>query len=83
MFEVLRTYNMKLNPNKCVFGVFSGKFLSVMVNQQNIKDNLNKIKAILDMEALQTVREVQQLTGRITVLNHFVSKATDKCLPFF
>ena len=26
---------------------------------------------------------VEELTGRITVLNKFISKATDKCLPFF
>ena len=29
------------------------------------------------------VKEVQKLTGRIAALNWFVSKATDKCLPFF
>ena len=31
----------------------------------------------------RTVKEVQKLTGRITALNRFVSRATDKCLPFF
>ena len=31
----------------------------------------------------KTVKEVQKLTGRIAALNRFVSKATDKCLPFF
>ena len=25
-FDTLRSYNMKLNPNKCVFGVIIGKF---------------------------------------------------------
>ena len=29
------------------------------------------------------MKEVQKLIGRITVLNRFVSKATNKCLPFF
>ena len=29
------------------------------------------------------VKEVQSLNGKITTLNRFVSKATDKCLPFF
>lgn len=33
LFDVLRNYNMKLNPNKCAFGVSSGKFLGFMVNQ--------------------------------------------------
>ena len=29
------------------------------------------------------VKEVQSLNGKITTLNRFVSKAIDKCLPFF
>nr|XP_023929639.1 uncharacterized protein LOC112040950 [Quercus suber] len=35
------------------------------------------------MESPKTVKEVQKLTGRIAALNRFVSRATDKCLPFF
>ena len=33
-FDTLRTYNMKLNPNKCVFGIIVGKFLGFMVSQR-------------------------------------------------
>ena len=35
------------------------------------------------MTSPKTVKEVQKLTGRIVALNKIVSKATDKCLPFF
>ena len=35
------------------------------------------------MASPKTVKEVQKLTGRIAALNRFISKATDKCLPFF
>nr|XP_023913408.1 uncharacterized protein LOC112024989 [Quercus suber] len=35
------------------------------------------------MEPLKNIKEVQSLTGRVAALNRFVSKATDKCLPFF
>ena len=31
-FDTLRSYNMKLNPNKCAFGVTAGKFLGFMVS---------------------------------------------------
>ena len=31
-FDTLRSYNMKLNPNKCAFGVTPGKFLGFMVS---------------------------------------------------
>ena len=33
-FNTLRSYNMKLNPSKCVFGVTAGKFLGFMVSQR-------------------------------------------------
>ena len=32
MFATFKQYQMKLNPNKCVFGVASGKFLRFMVS---------------------------------------------------
>ena len=35
------------------------------------------------MKPPQNVKEVQSLTRRVAALNRFVSKATDKCLPFF
>ena len=31
----------------------------------------------------RNVKEVQSLNGKVAVLNRFVSRATDKCLPFF
>ena len=42
-----------------------------------------KVRAILEMSSPRTVKEVQSLIGRVAVLNRFVLKATDKCLPFF
>ena len=82
-FKTLHQYRMKLNPNKCVFGVSIGKFLGFMVSQRGIEANLDKIKAILEMTPPRTTKEVQSLTRRIAALNRFVSRATDKCLTFF
>nr|XP_023895777.1 uncharacterized protein LOC112007641 [Quercus suber] len=82
-FETLRQYRMKLNPSKCAFGVSSGKFLGFMVSNRGIEANPDKIRAILNMKPPTNVKEVQSLTGRVAALNRFVSKATDKCLPFF
>lgn len=83
MFNVLHTYNIKLNPSKCAFKDSLRKFLGFMVNQWGIKANPNKIKAIMEMEALQTVKEVQRLIRKIVTFNYFVSRATVRCLPFF
>ena len=82
-FEVLRKYKMKLNPAKCAFGVTSGKILGFTVNHRGIKANPAKIQALLDVESPRKVKEVQSLIGRVTALNSFISRATDRCQPFF
>ena len=74
---------MKLNPSKCAFGVSFGKFLGFMVSQRGIEANPEKVRAILEMSSLKTIKEVQSLTGKVVALNRFVLKATDKFLPFF
>ena len=82
-FQILRSYNMKLNPAKCAFGVSVGKFLGFIVNHLGIETNPDKIKAVLDMPSPSSIKEVQRLTGRIAALSRFVSRASDKCQPFF
>ena len=82
-FDTLRSYNMKLNPSKCVFEVTAGKFLGFMVSQRGIEVNPEKVWAIMELEPLRTAKEVQSLNGKIAALNRFVSKETERCLPFF
>ena len=82
-FQILKAYNMKLNPAKCAFGVSAGKFLGFIVNYRGIEANPDKIKVVLDMPPPSNIKEVQRLTGRIVALSQFVSKASDKCHPFF
>ena len=82
-FQILRNYNMKLNPAKCAFGVSAEKFLGFIVNHRGIEANPNKIKVVFDMPSPSGIKEVQRLTGRIAALSRFVSRASDKCQPFF
>ena len=82
-FQILRNYNMKLNPAKCAFGVSAEQFLGFIVNHLGIEANPDKIKAVLDMPSPSGIKEVQRLTGRIAALSRFVSRASDKCQPFF
>ena len=82
-FQILRNYNMKLNQAKCAFGVSAEKFLGFIVNHRGIEANPDKIKALLNMPSPSGIKEVQRLTGRIAALSRFVSRASDKCQPFF
>ena len=54
-----------------------------MVSHRGTEANPDKIRAILDMKPPQNVKEVKSLTGRVAAFNRFVSKATNKFLPFF
>ena len=75
--------NLRLNPEKCVFSVPSGKLLGFLVSHRGIKANSEKIKAIEDMSPPQTLKEMQKLAGRVTALGRFISKLGEQALPFF
>ena len=74
---------MKLNPEKCVFGVPSGKLLGFFVSHCGIEANPDKIKAIEQIQATKTVKNVRCLTWRVTALGRFISKLGERALPFF
>ncbi|KAG7533301.1 Reverse transcriptase domain [Arabidopsis thaliana x Arabidopsis arenosa] len=82
-FKILNQYQMKLNPAKCTFGVPSGEFLGYIVTKRGIEANPNQINAFLNMPSPKNFKEVQRLTGRIAALNRFISRSTDKSLPFY
>jgi hypothetical protein len=82
-FASLRDYRRKLNPNKCVFGVPSGKLLGFIISQCGIEANPEKISAITSMKAPTSIKDVQKLTGCMAGLNRFISKLRERGLPFF
>ncbi|XP_055961040.1 uncharacterized protein LOC126672772 [Mercurialis annua] len=67
-FEKLKGFNLKLNPEKCVFAVRSGKFLGHLISEKGIEANPEKIEAVMNMKAPSSVKEVQKLNGRVTAL---------------
>jgi hypothetical protein len=82
-FTQLRRYDVRLNPNKCTFGVEAGKFLGFILTNCRIEINPNKCSAILNMQRTRAIKEIQQLTGRIVALTRFLSASARRCLPFF
>ncbi|KAL6179227.1 hypothetical protein ACLB2K_050743 [Fragaria x ananassa] len=83
VFKVILRYEMRLNPQKCIFGVVKGKFLGHIISKRGIEANPEKIRAILDMERPKERNEVQSLAGKIVTLVRYVSQLTDKCAPSF
>jgi len=83
VFERLRVFRWKLNPEKCVFGVPSGKLLGFMVSNRGIEANREKITAITKMLPPTCQKDVQKLTGCMAALGRFISRLGVRGLPFF
>jgi hypothetical protein len=82
-FTNLRAVNLRLNPEKCVFDIHKGKILGCLVSTKGIEANPDKIKALIQMQDLVSVKDVQKLTGRVAALNRFIPRAAERSLPFF
>jgi hypothetical protein len=82
-FANFRQAGLKLNPEKCVFGVKKGKFLGYLVSTKEIEANPNKIEAILWMEPPNSNKGAQRLAGKLASLNRFISRSVERNLPFF
>ncbi|XP_057432295.1 uncharacterized protein LOC130725052 [Lotus japonicus] len=82
-FGELRKHNMRLNPEKCSFGIQSGMFLGFMITRRGIEANPDKCKAIIEMQSPTSVKDVQKLMGRIAALARFLPCFGNKSAPFF
>nr|KYP72966.1 Pro-Pol polyprotein [Cajanus cajan] len=81
VFRALRQHRMRLNPEKCVFGVSGGKFLGFMLSNRGIEANPDKCQAILEMKSPGTLKEVQKLAGRLTSLSRFLPRLAEISQP--
>jgi hypothetical protein len=82
-FANFRQASLKLNLEKCVFGVKKGKFLGCLVSTKGIEANQSKSEAILRIEPPCTKKGAQRLEGRLASLNRFISRSAERNLPFF
>src|SRR4051812_25516400 len=62
-FANLRRFRMKLNLEKCTFGVPAGKLLGFLVSSRGIEANPTKIKAVERMELPICLNDVQPSAG--------------------
>jgi len=74
---------MRLNPEKCFFGVMAGKVLGFMVTQRGIEANSDKCEAILNMRSLTSLKEVQRLNGKLADLSRFLPRLAEKAKPLY
>jgi hypothetical protein len=70
-FDNIRKLKMKLNSEKCTFGVPSGKLLGYMVSHRGIDPNPKKVSAITKMKPPESLHDVQKLMGCMAALSRY------------
>ena len=82
-FERIKEYRLRLNPQKCTFGVTVGKLLDLIVSDKGIEVDPLKIKAILDMPSPKSEKEIRGFLGQLQYIRRFIVKLTSICEPIF
>ena len=80
--ERTRKHGLKMNPNKCAFGVSAGQFLGFMVHERGIEISQKTIAAINKVVAPKTKVELQSLIGKINFIWRFIANLSGKIQPF-
>jgi hypothetical protein len=82
-FECLKAKGIKLNPEKCVFGVPRGMLLGFIVSERRIEANPEKIAAITNMGPIKNLKGVQRVMGCLAALSRFISRLGERDLHLY
>jgi len=82
ILECTRKHRLKMNPNKCAFGVLAGQFLGFMVHQRGIEISRRSIGAINKVIARANKTELQSLFDKINFIKRFISNLSGKIKAF-
>ena len=80
--ECTRRHGLKMNPNKCAFGVSAGQFFGFMVHKRGIEISQKTITSINKVVAPETKVELQSLIGKINFIRRFIANLSGKIQPF-
>jgi hypothetical protein len=75
-FDCLWANRVKLNPEKCVFGVSRGMLLGFIVSQRGVEPNPKKVSALDRMGPIRDLKGVQKVLGCLGRLEplHFAAR---------
>ena len=68
VLEQTRKYNMRLNPEKCMFGVQAGKFLGFYLTERGIEADQDKCQAFTQLPTPHSKKCSQTLNDMLTSL---------------
>jgi hypothetical protein len=82
MLECTRKHGLKMNPNKCAFGVSAGQFLGFLIHERGIGVGQKSINAIDNIKVPSNKKELQSLIGKINFIRRFISNMLERIQPF-
>ena len=82
ILQCTRKHDLKMNPNKCAFGVLACQFLGFMVHQRGIEISRRSPDAINKVVAPADKTELQSLIGKINFIWRFISNLSGKIKAF-
>jgi hypothetical protein len=74
---------VKLNPEKCVFGVPRGILLGFVISERGIEANLEKISAIINKGPIKNLKGVQRVMGCLAALSGFIARLEERSVPLY
>ena len=79
VFDIVRVHQLKMNPTKSFLGVASVKFLGFVVTSKGIYLDLEKVRAVQEMQPPRNLREPRGLQGRLAYIRRFISNLSGRC----
>jgi hypothetical protein len=82
-FDCVWANRVKLNREKCVFGVPRSMLMGYIVSQWGIEPNPKKVSALDRMGPIRDLKGVQKVLGCVATLSRFISRLGEKGLPLY
>ena len=83
VFSRLSQVNMKLSPSKCNFLKKEVKFVGVVINEEGLSIDKNRVKALTNLQAPNDRKSLQSLLGFFGLNRKWIPKYTDLTRPMY
>ncbi len=81
VLERCRQYNIKLNPDKCRFGLSSVKYCGHVLSEKGLQPDPDRVKAIQEMPRPTSKEGVSEFIGMVTYCSKFIPNMSEKSAP--
>ena len=81
VLEIAREANVKLNRDKCVFGVQELTFLGDVLSTEGLKPDPVKLQGIIEFQTPKSKKEVQRFLAMVNYQGRFLQNLSAKTEP--